>query len=299
MPGVTGVRPVPVVSVIAALMLCICLAGCAGTPPKSSYSLDSNGFLSLTCAPVTTSEEVLFSNETYTKTRIIMHTQSGDVVMYLAAPQQPLAAVEYAPGAGERIAAHEGRLARYPAAGYAFAFVDIRGNGAETPGSPLNLQLDFERYQKGDWPQFYRTICDMSAARSLLAGRFGVPVYAAGSSNGGRYAAVAAALDPEFAGYIGISTSGFNMAGEQYGGDAGRFLLSVDPDNYIGRISPRTVWIFHSKADGIIPFDDGRELYDRARDPKTFTEFYGGHGINGDVDDRIIAHWAQIYGTRG
>jgi fermentation-respiration switch protein FrsA (DUF1100 family) len=299
MPGVTGVRPVPVISVIAALMLCICLAGCAGTPPKSSYSLDRNGFLSLTCAPVPTSEEVLFSNETYTKTRIIMHTQSGDVVMYLAAPQRPLAAVVYAPGAGERIAAHEGRLARYPAAGYAFAFVDLRGNGAETPGYPFNLQLDFERYQKGDWPQFYRTICDMSAARSLLTGRFGVPVYAAGSSNGGRYAAVAAALDPEFAGYIGISTSGFGMTGGTSAPEVTKFLLSVDPDTYIGRITPRPVWIFHAKADSIIPFDDGRKLYDRAKDPKTFSEFYGGHGINSDVDDHIITYWAQIYGTRG
>jgi len=289
----------PVLGICSALVLCICLAGCAGNPPKSSYSVDSNGFLSVTCAPVTTTEELLFSNGTYIKTRITMHTQSGDVVMYLATPQQPLAAVVYAPGAGERITAHEGRLARYPAAGYAFAFVDIRGNGAETPGYAFNLQLDFERYQKGDWPQFYRTVCDMSAARSLLAGRFGVPVYAAGSSNGGRYAAVAAALDPDFAGYIGISTSGFGMAGGQYTADATKFLLSVDPYTYIGRITPRPVWIFHSKADSIIPFDDGRKLYDRAQDPKTFTEFYGGHGINTDVDDRIIAQWAQIYGTRG
>jgi len=289
----------PVLCLCSALVLCVCLAGCTATAPKSSYSVDSNGILSVTCAPVSTTEDVLFSNDTFTKTRILMHTQSGDVVMYLATPQQPLAAVVYAPGAGERISAHEGRLARYPAAGYAFAFVDIRGNGAETPGYPLNLQLDFERYQKGDWPQFYRTVCDMSAARSLLAGRFGVPVYAAGSSNGGRYAAVAAALDPEFAGYIGISTSGFGMAGGQYTLDATKFLLSVDPGTYIGRITPRPVWIFHSKADSIIPFDDGRKLYDRAQDPKTFTEFYGGHGINSDVDDCIIAHWAQIYGTRG
>ncbi len=289
----------PVLYISSALVFCVCLAGCMATAPKSSYSVDRNGILSVTCAPVSTTEEVLFSNGTYTRTRITMHTQSGDVVMYLATPQRPLAAVVYVPGVGERITDHEARVARYSAAGYAFAFVDIRGNGAETPGYPFNLQLDFERYQQGDWPQFYRIVCDMSAARSLLTGRFGVPVYAAGSSNGGRYAAVAAALDPEFAGYIGISTSGFGIAGGQYTADATKFLLSVDPGTYIGRITPRPVWILHSKADSIIPFDDGRKLYDRAQDPKTFTEFYGGHGINNDVDDRIIAHWAQIYGTRG
>jgi fermentation-respiration switch protein FrsA (DUF1100 family) len=289
----------PVLYISSALVFCVCLAGCMATAPESSYSVDSNGILSVTCAPVSTTEVVLFSNGTYTRTRITMHTQSGDVVMYLATPQRPLAAVVYAPGVGERITAHEARVARYSAAGYAFGFVDIRGNGAETPGYPFNLQLDFERYQQGDWPQFYRIVCDMSAARSLLTGMFGAPVYAAGSSNGGRYAAVAAALDPEFSGYIGISTSGFGIAGGHYTADATKFLLSVDPGTYIGRITPRPVWILHSKADSIIPFDDGRKLYDRAQDPKTFTEFYGGHGINNDVDDRIIAHWAQIYGTRG
>jgi hypothetical protein len=178
-----------------------------------------------------------------------------------------------------------------------------QGDGAASfwfePGDPFNPQADFRLFERGGWPQFYKTVCDPSAARGMLATRFGVPIYAAGSSNGGRYAAVAAALDPQFAGYIGISTSGFNMAGEQYGGDAGRFLLSVDPDNYIGKIPPRPVWIFHSRADSIIPFDDGRELYGRAQDPRTFTEFYGGHGININVDEQIIAQWAQIYGTRG
>ncbi len=253
----------------------------------------------MTCAPVTTSNEVLFYNETFTKERIIMHTQSGDVVVYLATPGQPKAAMVYVPGAGEKITAHDKRMVQYAAAGYAFLFVDIRGNGGETPGSPFNPQMDFGRFEKGQSPQFYETVCDISAARRMLTDRFGIPVYAAGSSNGGRYAAVAAALDPQFAGYIGISTSGFGIAGEQYTSDARKFLLSVDPDNYIGIITPRPVWIFHSKADSIIPFDNGMKLYERAQDPKTFTEFSGGHGINSDVDDRIIAQWAQIYGTRG
>jgi dienelactone hydrolase len=281
------------------LVTLVFLAGCAGTGAKSSYSLDNNGVLSMTCAPVTTGEEVLSYNETSTKERIIMHTQSGDVVMYLATHGQPIAAIVYIPGAGEKITAHDKRMVQYATAGYAFLFVDIRGNGGETPGSPFNPQVDFGRFEKGQSPQFYETVCDIIAARRMLTDRFGVPVYAAGSSNGGRYAAVGAALDPQFAGYIGISTSGFGMAGEMYTGDARKFLLSVDPDNYIGRITPRPVWIFHSKADGIIPFSDGEELYGHAQDPKTFTEFYGGHGINSDVDDLIIAQWAQIYGTRG
>ena len=288
----------PVLVVLCLIALCIC-AGCTGTGQKSSYSVDNNGVLAVTCAPVTPSEEVLFSNGTYTNTRITMHTPTGDVISYLAAPTQPKAAIVYVPGAGEKIAGHEERMVRYAAAGYAFLFVDIRGNGAETPGYPFNPQADYGLFEKGQWPQFYAIVCDLSTARGMLADRFGVPVYTLGSSNGGRYAAVAAAVDPQFSGYVGVSTSGFGMAGEHYSGDPGRFLLSLDPDNYISRISPRPVWIFHSKTDNIIPFTDGEELYERALDPRTFTEFAGGHGINTDVDDRIILQWAQIYGNRG
>ena len=36
-----------------------------------------------------------------------------------------------------------------------------------------------------------------------------------------------------------------------------------------------------------------------AKEPKTFIEFSGEHGINSDVDDRILMQWAQIYATRG
>ncbi|HNQ29503.1 MAG: hypothetical protein A4E36_01703 [Methanoregulaceae archaeon PtaB.Bin009] len=38
--------------------------------------------------------------------------------------------------------------------------------------------------------------------------------YAMEESSGGRYAAIAVALDPEFAGFIGVSTSGFSRAGD-------------------------------------------------------------------------------------
>jgi predicted peptidase len=124
-----------------------------------------------------------------------------------------------------------------------------------------------------------------------------------GSSNGGRYAAVATGVDPDFAGYIGISTSDWgildsaNQAGDK--GDIIRFASSLEPSTYFKKISPRPVWIFHAVNDTVIPFDNGRQLFEDAREPKTFIEFSGEHGINSDVDDRILMQWAQIYATRG
>ena len=290
------------------MILLLASAGCMGTPSngaKPAYSVDNKGTLSVNCAPVTTSEEVLFSNETYTKTRIVMHTQSGDVVTYLAAPKNPKAAIVYAPGAGEKITGHEERMVKYAAAGYVFMFVDTRGNGAETPGLPFSpqlVQLDYNRFENGDWPQYYLSVCDLVNAQKIISNRFSVPVYVMGSSNGGRYAAVAAGVDPQFAGYVGISTSDWglldSMIQQGYSGDPVRFATSVEPSTYFTKITPHPVWIFHAASDPIIPFTNGKQFFDSAKEPKKFIEFSGDHGINSDVDAQIIMHLRQIYATR-
>lgn len=282
------------------------IAGCTGTPATSSYSVDNNGILELTCAPAANTEEMLFSNGTYTKSRIVFHTENGDVVSYLGAPQQPKAAIVYAPGAGEKLAGHEERMVRFASEGYAFLFVDTRGNGGETGGIPFSQQMiqqDYAKFEKGTMPQYYMSICDLVSARKMLAGKYKVPVYGIGSSNGGRYAAVAAGVDPQFAGYIGISTSDWGLRdsvlGQGYSGNPVRYATSIEPGTYLGRISPRPVWIFHAKEDPIIPFESGKTFFEKAREPKTFLEFSGTHGINSDVDNQIIMQWAQIYAPRG
>lgn len=287
----------PLAGVITVLLIC---AGCVGnSPAKSAYSVDSTGILALTCAPETTSEELLFSNETYTKSRMVFHTGNGDVTTYLARPETPKAAFVYAPGAGEKLAGHEERMVRFASTGYLFMFVDTRGNGGETPGLPFGrelIQQDYAKFAKGEMPQYYLSVCDLVAARRLLAETYNVPVYAVGSSNGGRYAAMAAGIDPEFAGYIGISTSDWGLldALREQGvtGDPIRFASSIEPGTYIGRISPRPVWMYHNATDPIIPFTSGKQLYGKAGNPKNFTEFSGDHGINPEVDTRIIAQWA-------
>jgi alpha-beta hydrolase superfamily lysophospholipase len=287
------------ITVLGVLIILVVLAGCTGTPSKSTYSVNNKGILSLTCAPETTTEEILFANETYTKSRIVFHTENGDVVSYLGAPKKPKAAMVYAPGAGEKLAGHEERMVRFASAGDAFLFVDTRGNGGETPGIPFGQQLiqqDYARFEKGEMPQYYMSICDLVSAQKMLSIRYDVPVYAAGSSNGGRYAAVAAGTDPAFAGYIGISTSDWglweSLTLQGITGDPVRFAASVEPSTHFVKISPRPVWIFHAKADPIIPYESGQQFFEKALEPKTFIEFSGDHGINPDVDKQIIGQWA-------
>jgi uncharacterized protein len=281
------------------LIFLLILAGCTGTTSKSTFSVNDQGVLSLTCSPDTATVTELFSNETYTRSRIVFHTEDGDVISYLAAPKQPKAVLVYAPGAGEKLAGHEERMVRFASAGYAFLFVDTRGNGGETAGIPfgqLLIQQDFAKFRKGEMPQYYLSICDLVSAQKMMTEKYQVPVYAVGSSNGGRYAAVAAGVDPQFAGYIGISTSDWGLLdslNEQgIPGDPIRFAASLEPGTSIGKISPRPVWMYHNATDPIIPFSRGKQLFEKAGIPKNFTEFSGDHGINPDMDEKIIGQWA-------
>lgn len=274
-------------------------AGCL-TAPAPSYAVDGDGHLTITAPPPAVIEEtVLEERGGVTLTDLVYRSGDAAVHALLAEPARPVMGIVYAPGAGVPAEAHRDRAIRYAEAGILFLAVDIRGNGGDTPGEPLSLEQDYRRLTAGEWPQYYRIVADLSAARQVLAGRHGVPIVAMGSSNGGRYAAVAAAVDPAFAGYIGISTSGFGLAGDGYTGDARRFLLSIDPDRSVGSIAPRPVVIYHAENDPIIPFGDGRALFERAAEPKAFFVFNGSHGICGEVDDSVIAESAQFYGNAG
>jgi len=290
---------------LALLAVLAIFAGCTGSTPSPSYSVDNNGVLAVTCPQATANETVLASNSTYTVSRYVLSTPTGNVVTYLSYPAQPKAVLVYIPGAGERASGHADRMLDYAQAGYAFMFVDTRGRGGETDGYAFSPQEDYAKFKannQNDWPEFYKTVCDISSARALLAAKFGVPVYAVGGSNGGRYAAVAAGTDKNFAGYIGISTADWGIKdavlAQGGSGDVLRFAESLEPSTYLPKISPRPVWMYHNATDPVIPYAEGEALFAAAGEPKTFTEFNGSHGINSEVDGRIIDHLAQIYGTQ-
>jgi alpha-beta hydrolase superfamily lysophospholipase len=267
----------------------ILLAGCTGTGHGGpSWSVSSDGYLDISCpAPATVKEHTLEKNASLTLTEVSFENIDEEVSGLLAAPENPRGAVVLAPGAGVTKEKERARIETYAMAGCAALVLDLRGNGGETQGRGFNPELDFLSFDMGTWPEFYKTACDLSAARGILARSWKVPVYSMGASNGGRYAAIAAAADPGFAGYIGVSTSGFGLAGYQYSGNASRFLLSIDPDHAIGKIAPRPVWIFHSQTDPIINFTLGQELYSHAGSPKEFIVFNGTHGENEEVDRQV------------
>jgi len=154
----------------------------------------------------------------------------------------------------------------------------------------MDIERDVDLFLQGKWPQFYLIVTDMISAREFLKSEYpGTPVYAVGDSNGGRYAAIAAGSDKDFTGYIGISTSGFHRAGNQYSSPVREFLLSIDPDFQVSNISPRSITIFHAPDDPVISYAEGQSLAQSAGTGGIFISFNGTHGVNREVDDRIIS----------
>ncbi|MEN6341352.1 MAG: alpha/beta hydrolase [Methanospirillum sp.] len=281
----------------AALCLLLLAAGCTQAPGQDRFTVDGDGRLSIALAPDTpVNATVLNATGNATLSRVVFAAGDGvPVTAYVAAPAHPKAAIVYVPGANEPVSGHATRFAAYPDAGIAFLYLDVRGNGFETPGTPLDLNADYALFRQDRWPQSYRVVADVMHARAYLAKTFGVPVWAVGSSNGGRYAAVAAGIDPAFAGYAGVSTSGL---GSKFGTKsvAQRFEASVDPATYIGAISPRLVLIYHAEVDPIIPYEEGQALFGGAKEPKAFIAFNGSHGIDPAVDADLVGRLTQIYG---
>ena len=155
--------------------------------------------------------------------------------------------------------------------GFATLSLDQRGEG-ETGGRVPSMQDDYQTFLRGGEPVQHLMVRDALAAYDLLRGRNGIDperIYVAGESMGGRIAAIAAGIEPGIAGDVLISTSGyeFTLSPDQ---KLNRFLRSVSPDTYIGRISPRPVVFIHSRNDPVVPYDMGRKLFEKAGEPKRF-----------------------------
>ena len=105
---------------------------------------------------------------------------------------------------------------------------------------------------------------------------------------GGRFAIIAAALDTRIAGVLVISTSGFGMQNTVTQQD--KFMASINPDMYIGKIAPRRIVMFHSKNDTVIPFEQAQQTFSFAGNPKEFfiMPFPCDHGYCAESDRGVF-----------
>jgi putative hemolysin len=153
--------------------------------------------------------------------------------------------------------------------GYAAFSIDQRGVGTAADVF-VNLDYDLGKFVAGGEPENYKMVYDALSAFDVLASQNEInpsSIYMAGESMGGRITIIAGAIEPRIAGVTGISTSGYGLPSEQdY--NTMVFIRSIDPDNYVGMISPRKLLLLHSKYDQTISSLQASRTYDYAGEPK-------------------------------
>ncbi len=170
--------------------------------------------------------------------------------------------------------------------GYASLTLDERGNGGETGGrSPMDFTTGYEVYRNGGMPAQYSQIYDVLQGYDYIRSRDdldGGNVAVLGESMGGRFAVVAAGIEPGIKAAFVISSSPYGLdAGNDR--DATRFVSSVEPATYLQNLPPRKLVMFHFTGDPVIPIAYGRSLYDAASQPKAWYQYNGSvHGVYSD-----------------
>jgi dienelactone hydrolase len=173
--------------------------------------------------------------------------------------------------------------------GYASLTLDERGNNGQTPGpSPMDLNNGYRAFDSNGDPVQYKQVYDVLRAYDYLQTRpdlDGNNVVVLGESMGGRFAIVSAALEPGLKAALVISSSSYSVTKPDNPKDPlNRFLFSIEPANYVGKLTPRKVVMFHFTEDPVIPLAQGQQLYDIARQPKAWHQYNGTvHGVYSDV----------------
>jgi fermentation-respiration switch protein FrsA (DUF1100 family) len=154
------------------------------------------------------------------------------------------------------------------------------------------LLLDYRGYgHSGGLPTERGTYRDARAAYEFIRAQYGdmdaPPVLLMGRSLGGAVA-IQLALDRPVRGLVIESTfsSTAAMARMLYPGIPMGGLLRFRYENTgkIGNVRA-PVLLAHSRADEIVPFAQGRELFARAPEPKWFFELQGGHNEHPLISD--------------
>lgn len=165
--------------------------------------------------------------------------------------------------------------------GYASLGIEQRNRGG------VNPEYDYGLFREGKEPIEHKMVFD--ALRTVDVLRQDVRIDSTkiaiiGESNGGRFAIITAALDPDIKGVVGISTSGYDTESQIVNildETAIRFYRSIDPDTYLKFIPPRKIVMLHSVNDNIIPIVLAENTFSKAKEPKQFYSVTtGSHGFS-------------------
>ena len=266
------------------LIMAIGVIGIMHGSDDDQWSVSDDGILSYTeIKDLTyTSNEISDSGNAGIAREITFESRGAEIEGLIRIPRSDanVAGVVILPGAGVSKEQQTAVPQLLSSLGYASITIDQRNLGGIDP------QIDLELFISGEEPVEYMMVHDALAAANVLANQAEVDsdnIAMLGLSNGGRFAIIATAINPDIKGVIGISTSGYDtdsiVIDENINKEAYVFYRSIDPDNYLKIISPRRFVMLHSVNDTIVPYELALRTFDKAGEPKALYPIDAGtHG---------------------
>ena len=234
--------------------------------------IDSKGFLSLQNPPLKYEISLYEKNENFSIFLLKYESSGQNIYGFIVEPRinsRAPAAVLLSGAGVDKLS--ELTLAKIIASqGYIILTIDQRGVG-QTDGYFPSFEEDYQSYLNNKIPIQHLIIQDAIIAVNILKKLDKVDpsnVFAVGESLGGRIAVIAASIDRSLKGVIAISTAGYHYTGSSKS-KQDIFINSIDPDNYIGKISPRPVFMLHNLYDKNIILDSAKITFAKAKEPKS------------------------------
>jgi fermentation-respiration switch protein FrsA (DUF1100 family) len=254
--------------------------------PFSEIRTDSSGMLLFSGRPAVNYTKTLLEEGNESTTYKIVYESHGRLIHALLTYPKgsgPFPAFYILPGATvTKEGAQNGLGKDLNAQGFATLAIDQRGHG-ETGGNIPTIEYDFEYYSSGAGSVHQEMVYDGLGAFDVLYAEPDIEknnIFVAGESMGGRFAIIGAGIEPRIAGALLLSTSGYGFPA-QNNPLAAEYLNSIDPDNYIGKISPSPILMIHIKDDQVIPISIAEKTFSLAGEPKEFfTLLSGEHGYD-------------------
>ncbi len=223
------------------------------------------------------------SSSNYTLETISFPSKDYTVEGLLRIPfsEKKVPAVVILPGATVPKEGTQGLAELLSKMGYASLGIEQRNRGG------VNPEYDYGLFREGKEPIEHKMVFDALRTVDVLRQDVRIDstkIVIIGESNGGRFAIIAAALDPAIKGVVGISTSGYDTESQIVNirdETAIRFYRSIDPDTYLGLLPPRKFVMLHSVNDNIIPIVLAENTFSKAKEPKQFYSVTTGtHGFS-------------------
>jgi fermentation-respiration switch protein FrsA (DUF1100 family) len=199
--------------------------------------------------------------------------------------------VVFSHGNGGSMGHHLGFVDWLPAAGYHLFTYDYRGYGKS--GGMVDRKGMVEDAQAA-----FRAVAKIAGVRAER-------IISYGHSLGGAKSVAAIAMQrPKGlrAVVVDASFASYQAMARVFAGDAGARIISDDlsPRDLVARISPLPLLVIHGTADEVVPFRQGRELFDKAGEPKTLFEVRdGNHGTclsrdNGSLRKKVLSWLEEV-----